>query len=105
MKTVVAFSLFVCYCCCTLVLKVPKNYEDGKTVLSLKKEMNIPIPITFCIRFKLQDHLSPLYIFASQNNGLALRFYPLESGGKPGGSGAGFVTLKGIQIVFEIPHG
>ena len=68
------------YCWCndtvTVVDLMPSNSaleQDKRTILSLTKHVEINIPLTFCLRFNLQDRISERYMFTSKDDKLALK--------------------------------
>ena len=90
------------YCWCketvTVVDLNPSNSppeKDKRTVLSLNENVEVNIPLTFCIRFNLQDRISARYMFTHRDDKLALmlRFQ----------IGLGKVRLNGETFFFKIP--
>ena len=62
---VLLLSLWHCYC--TLVVEVPFNENDldQKTTLTFNDDIEISNPMTFCIRFKLNDYVTPIAVFVA----------------------------------------
>ena len=71
MKTLFPFLFSLWYVYGTIVINVP-NEKD--TFLSFDKSLEVSVPITVCIRFKLEGYSTNRIIFRSKNNnfGLAL---------------------------------
>ena len=97
----IIFLVFT-YCWCketvTVVELNPANSppeQDERTVLSLAENVELSIPLTFCLRFNLQGAISARYIFAIKDDKLALMLrFPLD---------IGLVRLKGESFYFKIP--
>jgi hypothetical protein len=82
----------------TVVDLMPLNSppeEDKKTVLSLTETIEVSIPLTFCLRFNLQDTISARYMFDNKDDKLALTLrFPLD---------LGKVKVNGEEFYFRIP--
>ena len=94
--------LVLTYCRCketvTVVDLMPLNSppeEDKKTVLSLTETVEVSIPLTFCLRFNLQDTMSARYMLDNKDDKLALTLrFPLD---------LGKVKINGEEFYFKIP--
>ena len=92
----------VTYCWCketvTVIDLMPSNsppQQDKRTVLILTENIEVRIPLSFCLRFNLQDRISERYIFGSKGDGLHLKLrFPI---------GLGKVQLNGKEFYFKIP--
>ena len=67
------------YCWCketvTVVDLNPLNSpreQDKRTVFSLSENVKVNIPLTFCLKFNLQDRISSRYMFTNKDDPLAL---------------------------------
>ena len=97
----IIFLVFA-YCWCeetvTVVDLNPSNSppeQDERTVLSLPEKVVVSLPLTFCLRFKLEDKISSKYMFSDKDHQLALTLrFPLD---------AGLVALNGESFYFKIP--
>ena len=98
-------SLLIILCLCifswgSIVIKVPKDQENEKTFLFLKENIDIGIPITFCIRFNLMEGLSTAHqsitkpIFCSMKMAIKLRF----------SVNLGSLFINDEYIAFKIPE-
>ena len=103
MKTFCLIIVLVfAYCWCeetvTVVDLNPSNSppeQDERTVLSLPEKVVVSLPLTFCLRFKLEDKISSKYMFSDKDHQLALTLrFPLD---------AGLVALNGESFYFKIP--
>ena len=99
--SLIIFLVFT-YCWCketvTVVDLMPSNSpheQDKKTVLSLTDNVKVSIPLTFCLRFNLQDTISSRYMFESNDYELALTLRFPRYIGK--------VRLNGKEFYFKIP--
>ena len=82
----------------TLVVQVPNHHSiEGKEkiILSLTKEINIAMTITFCIRFYLKGSKTDRVIFSNEDDKLELKLRF--------SAGLGTVDLNGKGIIFGIP--
>ena len=97
MKTLPLILLLSCYCWCkdTLVIELSKQSNEGKTVLSLDKPIQITNYMTFCLRMNLKDALSIHYIFNEKDDklGLKLKF----------SVGLGSAAINKRVVQFKIP--
>ena len=99
-KNIILLLPWFLHCHGTLVLDLDQSNEfqneDGKTTFSLDPRKEISIPITFCLRFNLQNKLSNTYMFSNKDDVLAmtLRF--------PSKLGTVYVNKEGT--FFEIPE-
>ena len=97
MKTLPLILLLSCYCWCkdTLVINLFKQSNEGKTVLSLDKPIQIKNYMTFCLRMNLKDALSIHYIFNEKDDklGLKLKF----------SVGLGSAAINKRVVQFKIP--
>ena len=90
------------YCWCketvTVVDLMPSNSpleQDKRTILSLTENVEVNIPLTFCLRFNLQDRISERYMFTNKDDKLALKLsFPFDFGK---------VQVNGEVIYFKIP--
>ena len=69
MKTLFPFLFSLWYVYGTIVINVP-NEKD--TFLSFDKSLEVSVPITVCIRFKLEGYLTNRVIFISKNANFGL---------------------------------
>ena len=68
--------------------------QDKKTLLSLPENVVVSIPLTFCLRFQLQERISDRTMFANKDTmSLELKFTQDH----------GVVVLNGDDLFFEIP--
>ena len=96
----IVFLVFA-YCWCeetvTVVDLNPSNSspeKDERALLSLNENVELSIPLTFCLRFNLQDILSSRYMFDNKDKlALVLRFTQHH----------GQVVLNGDDLFFMIP--
>jgi len=82
----------------TLVVQVPNHQSikgKEKIILSLTKELDIGLPITFCIRFNLKGSKIDRVIFSNEHDKLELKLRF--------SAGLGTVDLNGKGIIFGIP--
>ena len=82
----------------SLVIKISNNQvkNNEKTYLTLKKNIKISFPLTFCTRFNLKGQLltsRPIFSGESNKFGFTLRF----------GVGLGKVILSDESLMFKIP--
>ena len=90
------------FCWCketvTVVDLMPLNSppeEDKKTLLSLTETIEASVPLTFCLRFNLQDTISARYMFDNKDDKLALSLrFPLD---------LGKAKVNGEEFYFRIP--
>ena len=90
------------YCWCKeTVIRVnlnPSNSppeKDEKAVLSLTENVDVSIPLTFCLRFNLHDRISARYMVTSKGDNLSLKLrFP---------TGLGKVHVNGESFYFKIP--
>ena len=90
------------YCWCKETVIVvdlnPSNSppeKDEKAVLSLTENVDVSIPLTFCLRFNLHDRISARYMFDNKDDKLALTLrFPLD---------LGKVKVNGEEFYFRIP--
>ena len=90
------------YCWCketvTVVDLMPSNSpleQDKRTILSLTENVEVNTPLTFCLRFNLQDRISERYMFTNKDDKLALKLsFPFDFGK---------VQVNGEVIYFKIP--
>ena len=92
MKTLFMISLSLLYAYGTIVLNVPNEKED--TFLSFDKNIEVGIPITVCIRFKLKGYLTNRVIFSSKGDTFRLSLQPQE--------GQGWIRLNTVYVLFKI---
>ena len=85
-------SLSLLYAYGTIVLNVPNEKED--TFLSFDKNIEVGIPITVCIRFKLKGYLTNRVIFSSKGDTFRLSLQPQE--------GQGWIRLNTVYVLFKI---
>ena len=82
----------------TVVDLMPLNSppeKDKKTILSLTETVEVSIPLTFCLRFNLQDTISARYMFDNKDDKLALSLrFPLD---------LGKAKVNGEEFYFRIP--
>ena len=79
------------YVCSTIVLNVPN--EKGN-FLSFDKNLEVGIPITVCIRFKLKGYFSNRVIFSSKGDTFRLSLQlPV---------GQGWIRLNKVYVLFKI---
>ena len=100
MKTLCILVLFYIYSQSkgSLVIKISNNQvkNNEKTYLTLKKNIKISFPLTFCTRFNLKGQLltsRPIFSGESNKFGFTLRF----------GVGLGKVILSDESLMFKIP--
>ena len=82
----------------TVVDLMPSNSppeKDKRTVLSLAENLELSIPLTFCLRFTLHDRISARYMFTNKDDKLSLKLRFPTSLGK--------VQLNGESFYFKIP--
>ena len=90
------------YCWCketvTVVDLMPSNSpleQDKRTILSLTENVEVNTPLTFCLRFNLQDRISERYMFTNKDDKLVLKLsFPFDFGK---------VQVNGEVIYFKIP--
>ena len=92
---VLLLSLWHCYC--TLVVEVPFNENDldQKTTLTFNDDIEISNPMTFCIRFKLNDYVTPRYILSTDQKVFEL---------KVADTGIGKIKIHRHTFNYKIPH-
>ena len=82
----------------TVVDLMPSNSppeKDIRTVLSLTENVELSIPLTFCLRFNLHGRISARYMFTNKDDKLSLKLrFP---------TGLGKVQLNGESFYFKIP--
>ena len=82
----------------TVVDLMPSNSppeKDKRTVLSLAENLELSIPLTFCLRFTLHDRISARYMFTNKGDKLSLKLrFPTN---------LGKVQLNGESFYFKIP--
>ena len=89
-----------CWCkeTVTVVDLLPSNSppeQDKRTVLSLTKNLEVGVPLTFCLRFNLQDRISAKYMVTIKDEKLALKLrFQL---------GLGKFQLNEGEFYFKIP--
>ena len=97
---IILFAFTYCWCkeTVTVVDLMPSNSppeEDKKTLLSLTETIEVNIPLTFCLRFNLQDTISARYMLDNKDDKLALSLrFPLD---------LGKVKVNGEEFYFKIP--
>ena len=69
--------------------------QDKVTKLSLTENVEVNIPLTFCLRFNLQDRISSRFMFSIKGD--KLNFYLNFP------SDYGWVRQNGVYILFKIP--
>ena len=93
--------LVIAYCWCEKTVTVvdlnpsksPLN-QDKATELSLTENVEVNIPLTFCLRFNLQDRISPRWMFSFKSDKLTLKLnFPDH----------GWVRLNSVYQLFKIP--
>ena len=97
----IIFLVFT-YCWCketvTVVYLNPSNsplQQDKVTLLSLTENVEVNIPLTFCLKFNLQDRISSKFMFSIKGDKLTLKLNFLDD--------HGWVRLNGVYILFKIP--
>ena len=94
MKTLFPFLFSLLYVYCTIVINVP-NEKD--TFLSFDKNLEVAIPITVCIRFKLKGYLTNRVIFNSKGDNFHLLLRSKND--------IGWIGWTNVWIPFKIPKG
>ena len=69
--------------------------KDEITELSLTENVKVSVPLTFCLRFNLQDRISARYMFTNKDDKFTLKLRFL--------TGLGKIQLNGDEIFFKIP--
>jgi hypothetical protein len=94
MKSLFPFLFSLWYVYATIVINVP-NEKD--TFLSFDKNLEVGVPFTVCIRFKLEGYLTNRVIFRSKNDNFGLSLRPKND--------IGWIGWAKLWIPFKIPKG
>ena len=91
MKTLFPLLFSLWYVYATTVINVP-NEKD--TFLSFDKNLEVGVPVTVCIRFKLEGYLTNRVIFSSEGDKFRLSLRPKDD--------QGWIILNDVAIPFKI---
>ena len=91
MKTLFPFLFSLWYVYATIVINVP-NVKD--TFLSFGKNLEVSIPITVCIRFKIKGYMTNQIIFQSKGGNFRLSLRPKDD--------QGWIRLSDVYIPFKV---